>query len=170
MVHSDSYLYLSRHNIYYFRAIVPDGIKDDLHKLEYRRSTQTRSLSVARNMGRLLRVCFETNLDRLRANVISWDELRKILDKELDRFISVEQAKLKKEGPYPLAADDIWKEHAIPNYNQAIDAITELRTDRMSGESSGSIPEFAETLAETLLNKSNIQLDKSSGDVPMLLT
>ena len=39
MVHSDSYLFLSRHNIYYFRAIVPEGIKEDLHKLEYRRST-----------------------------------------------------------------------------------------------------------------------------------
>ena len=41
MVHVDSYLYLSRHNIYYFRAIVPKGIGASLHKLEYRRSMQT---------------------------------------------------------------------------------------------------------------------------------
>jgi|GEM_PF-2978131 len=41
------YLYLSRHNIYYFRAIIPDGIREELHKLEYRRSMQTRNPQTA---------------------------------------------------------------------------------------------------------------------------
>lgn len=52
MVHSDSYLYLSRHNIYYFRAIVPNVTREELHKREYRRSMQTRSLHVAQRIDR----------------------------------------------------------------------------------------------------------------------
>ncbi len=62
MVYKDSYLYLSRHNVYYFRVIIPDGIKEGLHKLEYKRSLRTRSLVVARYMSRALRVCFEEHI------------------------------------------------------------------------------------------------------------
>ena len=47
MVYADAYHFLSRHNIYYFRAIVPDGIRDGLHKWEYRKSLQTRNLQEA---------------------------------------------------------------------------------------------------------------------------
>ncbi len=56
---SDSYLYLSRHNIYYFRAIVPYGVKEELHKREYRRSMQTLKLHCCRTIGRTLQVYFE---------------------------------------------------------------------------------------------------------------
>lgn len=67
MIHIDSYLYLSQHNIFYFRAIVPSGIREDLHKREYRRSMQTRSLRDARSIARVLRVCFEANLSPIGA-------------------------------------------------------------------------------------------------------
>lgn len=81
MIHIDAYLYLSRHNIYYFRAIVPDGIREELYKREYRRSMQTRSPHVARSMARTLRVCFEDHLEGIRLEMITWEELRKTLDK-----------------------------------------------------------------------------------------
>ena len=73
MIHLDSYLYLSRHNIYYFRVVVPDGIREDLHKLEYRRSMQTRNPQTARTMARALRFCFEAHLAGIRSNMTSWD-------------------------------------------------------------------------------------------------
>lgn len=159
MVHADSYLYLSRHNIYYFRAIVPDGIWEDLHKREYRRSMQTRSLSVARSMARVLRVCFEVHLEGMRASMTSWEELRKALDNRLSQLITQEREKLRNTGPYPVTADDIWKFNTIPNYRQAIQDISLSRADSLS---SGNIPEFARNLAEGILQESNLDLDRTS--------
>jgi len=162
MVHSDSYLYLSRHNIYYFRAIVPEGIKEDLHKLEYRRSMQTRSPHVAQTIGRALRVCFESNIEGVRANMISWEELKKKLDDTLVQLIAQEKDKLRKVGPYPVIADDIWRNNTIPSYLEAIQTISELRSDKFLDVPSDNIPEFAVALAEKILKSSNIQLDRSS--------
>jgi len=71
MIHIDSYLYLSRHNIYYFRAIVPNGIREELHKREYRRSMQTRKLRDARAIARALRVCFEANLSGIESGSVN---------------------------------------------------------------------------------------------------
>jgi len=161
MIHLDSYLYLSRHNIYYFRVVVPDGIREDLHKLEYRRSMQTRNPQTARTMARALRFCFEAHLAGIRSNMTSWEELRKILDKELERIVTAEQKKLKVSGPYPLAADDIWNNCAIPGYREAIQTISELRCTTELCKSSDNIPAFAVTLAEKILQSANINLDKS---------
>jgi integrase len=157
--HCDAYLYISRHNIYYFRAIVPDGVKEELHKREYRRSMQTRSLQVARNMARVLRVCFEGHLEGIRSDMICWEELREILDKQLEQLISQEREKLRNAGPYPVTADDIWKFNTIPGYRQAIQDISLSRADSLS---SGNIPKFARSLAEDILQSSNIELDRSS--------
>ncbi|HEY3307661.1 MAG TPA: DUF6538 domain-containing protein [Desulfuromonadaceae bacterium] len=162
MVYTDSYLYLSRHNIYYFRAIVPHGIREGLHRREYRRSMQTRSIHVARNMARVLRVSFESNLEGLRSCMTNWDELRKILDNKLEQLILQERECLKKIGTYPLAANDIWKEETTPNYLQAIQTISKLRSNHILGISSGVIPDFARNLAEDILQSNNINLDKSS--------
>ena len=162
MVHSDSFLYLSRHNIYYFRAIVPEGIREELHKREYRRSMQTRSLQVARNMARVMRVCFETHLERIKLYMISWEELREILDNKLVQLMSQEKEHLKKVGPYPLDANDIWQQNVIPGYQQSIQAISQFRSDRMSGITSGELPEFAKNLAEEILQSTNTNLDRSS--------
>ncbi len=162
MVHSDSYLYLSRHNIYYFRVVVPDGIREDLHKLEYRRSMQTRVLRDARTMARALRFCFEAHLSGIRSNMTSWEELRKILDKKLEQLIFLEREKLIHTGPYPLISDDIWKLNTVPNYEQAIQAISKSRSDHMTGTPSVAVPGFAVTLAENILQSANINLDKSS--------
>lgn len=162
MIYSDSYLYLSRHNIYYFRAIIPDGVREGLHKLEYRRSLQTRSLQVARNMARVLRVCFETHLEGIRSYMMSWEELRKILDSRLVQLMSQEKEKLRINGPYPLAADDIWKENVIPDYQRVIKDISELRSSRVSNSYSGDLPKSAIDLAENILVSANIDLDRSS--------
>lgn len=161
MVRGDSYLYLSRHNIYYFRAIVPDGIREELHKREYRCSLKTRSPHVARSMGRVLRACFEANLEGVRTDMISWEDLRKILDQTLLQLIAADREKLKKSGPYPHVADDIWKFNAIPNYNQAIQTIATARTERMMGVPA-DIPEFAEQLAGDILQAFNLELDRST--------
>jgi integrase len=159
MIHTDSYLYVSRHNVYYFRAIVPHGISADLHKREYRRSMQTRSLCVARSMARALRVCFEGNLDAVRASMSTWEELRKSLDSRLDQLLVLERQRLKDRGPYPITAEDIWKHNTIPSYLQAIDDISLCRSDSLS---TGTVPEFAVDLAEDILQASGIELDRSS--------
>lgn len=160
MVHSTDYLYLSRHNIYYFRAIVPDGIRDELHKLEFRRSMQTRSLHVARRMGRVLRVCFDECLEEVRANMVSWEELRTILDERLVQLIAAEREKLKREGPYPLIANEIWK-GAIDSYPQEIQAISAARSNRVMGGPI-DISKFAQNLTGNILQAANIDLDKST--------
>ncbi len=168
MVHADSYLFLSRHGIYYFRVLVPEGIREDLYRREYRRSLQTRSLHVARSLARALRVCFESYLAGIAAYMISWDELKKLLDKELERILSAEQNKLSRSGPFPVEAGNIWKHDTIPNYQKAIQTITDLRSVPISGlHPEESLPHFAENLADNILQKSNIRLDKSS-DLYML--
>jgi len=43
MVPANSYLYLSRHNIYYFRAIIPTKLHGGGKNREYRKSLQTLS-------------------------------------------------------------------------------------------------------------------------------
>jgi len=159
MVHTDSYLYLSRHNIYYFRAIVPAGVREDLHKREYRRSMQTRSLRVARNMARVLRISFDGHLEGMRASMTSWEGLRKTLDDRLDQLIMLERDKLHNTGPYPVTADDIWKSDIIPNYRQAI---TDISLSRVDSLSSGCIPDFVRNFAEKILQESNLDLDRES--------
>jgi integrase len=159
VIHSDSYLYLSRHNIYYYRAIVPHGIRGDLHKREYRRSMQTRNLRVAQAMARALRVCFEELLEGMRLYMVTWEELRSALDKRLDQMVKLEQEDLRVKGPYPVTADDIWKFNTIPNFERAIEEISASRSDSLA---SGRIPEFARKLAEELLKESNLSLDHDS--------
>jgi integrase len=164
MVYSNSYLYLSRHKIYYIRVIIPNGIKEGLHKLEYRRSLKTRCPHIARMMGRVLRACFEVHLEGVRADMITWEALREILDKRLVQLIAAEREKLSREGPYPLISDDIWKSNTIPNYHQAIRDISAARSGHSSNVASGAtcIPEFAEVLAVDILHAAKIDLDKSS--------
>lgn len=162
MVHTDSYLYLSRHNIYYFRAIAPKHISSGLHKREYRRSMQTRSIQVARSMARVLRACFEETIKGISSNMTSWEKLRKILDTKLKQLISCESQQLREVGPFPLSADEIWKENTIPSYQNAIEAISKVRSNCKLGIRSGDIPEFAVKRADDILKSTNTELDRSS--------
>ena len=161
MVHVDSYLYLSRHNIYYFRAIVPKDVGTGLHKREYRRSMQTRNLQVARSMARVLRTCFETQIEGMRDDMVEWEQLRKLLDDTLDDLLGSEREKLKQTGPYPLIADEIWKNDVIPNYTKAISDISTLRSKQQAG-AVNAIPPFVKELAERILRSADIALDESS--------
>lgn len=158
MVSTDSYLYLSRHHVYYFRAIVPDGIKPELHKREYRRSMQTRSIHLARKIARALRVCFEGHLEGLRASMVSWEELRKILGEKLQQQLALEREKLSSIGPYPAIADDIWKDNVIPNYTQAVKDISFFG----AGQPDGYIPDFARRLAQEILDEKKLDLAPTS--------
>ena len=164
MVHADSYLFLSRHGIYYFRALIPYGVRDDFYRREYRRSMQTRSLHVARSMARVLRVCFESQLEGIRTYMVTWEELKKILDNELRRLITAEQSKLMRSGPYSEMANALWKNDTIPNYEQAIRKIAEERSTCLTGADTQGIPEFAQNLAGQILKTNNIKLD-NSGDM-----
>jgi integrase len=95
--------------------------------------------------------------------MISWEELKNVLDQELERLILAEQNKLRRSGPYPLMADNIWKHDTIPNYQKAIQTITELRNVPITGiHPEASLPSFAENLTDNILQKNNIKLDKSS--------
>lgn len=162
MIHVDSYLFLSRHGIYYFRALVPFGIRDDLYRKEYRRSMQTRTLHVARSMARVLRFCFESQLEGVRTYVVTWEDLKKLLDSELRRLISAEQSKLMRSGPYPATAELIWKNDTIPNYEQAIQKMSEVRISSLTGANADDLPEFAQNLAGNILKSNSINLDRSS--------
>ncbi|WP_183360561.1 site-specific integrase [Geomonas limicola] len=90
--------------------------------------------------------------------MITWEELRKVLDTQLDQLLRQEREKLRAKGPYPMAADDVWKRNVIPNYRKAIHDIS------FCGDSaySGKIPEFARNLAEGILQGTGIELDRSS--------
>jgi integrase len=161
MVHSDAYLFLSRHNVYYFRVIVPDGIRDDLHKREYRRSMQTRNLHDARKMARALRVCFETHLEGIRSYTMNWEDLRKVLDSRLNLLIAQVREKLRTAGPYPVIADGIWKD-TILNYQKAIQEISLSRSDSLRSNTASNLPDFARDLTEEILKANDISLDQSS--------
>lgn len=161
MVHVDSYLFLSRHNIYYFRAIVPKDVGTGLHKREYRRSMQTRNLLVARGMARVLRVCFEAYIEGMRDDMAEWEQLRKLLDDTMADLLASEREKLRRTGPYPAVADEIWKNDVIPNYTKAIADISALRSKQQGG-AVNAIPPFAKDLAERILQSVDIALDESS--------
>lgn len=161
MVHVDSYLYLSRHNIYYFRAIVPKDIGASLHKREYRRSMQTRNLQVARSMARVLRGCFETHIERIQADMVEWEQLRQLLDKRLELLLASEKEDLRKTGPYAIGIHDHWKQEVIPNYQKAIHAISSLRGQPAGDTTLDRIPAFAKKLSEGILRDAGITLDDS---------
>ncbi len=92
--------------------------------------------------------------------MISWDELKEILNKKLEQLLAAEREKLGREGPYPPMADEVWKCNTIPSYQQAIEDISTVRNDVVPGET--KIPEFAEILATDILQVANVDLEKSS--------
>ncbi|MDD2499609.1 MAG: site-specific integrase [Geobacter sp.] len=161
MIHVDSYLYLSRHNIYYFRVIIPKAVGESLHKREYRRSMQTRNLSVARNMARALRSCFESHVEGIQGDMIKWEQLRQLLDKRLERMLASEKEGLRQDGPYAIGMHDHWEHEVIPSYQQAIQVISSLRGQPVSETTVNRIPDFVRNLAEGILRDSGITLDNS---------
>ena len=161
MIHSDSYLYCSRHGIYYFRVLVPKDMREEIQKFEYRCSLRTRDVRVARTMARALRVCFEAQLQGIRLSMITWEQLRKALDETLERLLAQEREKLRREGPYPPIADGIWKHDTIPNFQRAIEDISTLRSNQTNVPTE-AIPEFAANLADGILRTRKIDLDKAN--------
>ena len=84
----DRYLYLSRHNVFYFRVIVHVVENGCNVKKEYRRSLQTRTPQLARSLGRAMRWSFEKHCLAGEVNIVEWDKIKATLDEKLLQLIA----------------------------------------------------------------------------------
>ncbi len=119
----NSYLYLSRHNIYYCRVIIPIDVTGNVTKKEYRRSLQTRDPKTAHKRCSALRVCLDGLYNGQRCVMVGWSELQKILDQKLVQLIVREQEYVESNGPRPPIIEDVWFQEDLPFHKNEIDAI-----------------------------------------------
>lgn len=161
MVYSSSYLYQSRHQIYYFRAIVPCQSKEGTSQYEYRRSLRTRDIVIARSRGRFLRVYVELYLEGVRYGNMEWSEFKKLLDKTLDDLLRAEKNHISSNGPYPVKAESWWRDNVIKNYKEATEMIA---LQRMGGHPEEPIPTYIYRLADDFLKVHQKQVPHSSPD------
>lgn len=126
---ANSHLYLSRHNIYYCRVVVPIGIPGSVIKKEYRRSLRTRDPKTAQKRCAALRVCLEGLCNRQRCVMVGWSELQKILDKKLMQLIAQEHEYVERNGPRSPAIEKTWLQEDLPFYQNEINAILNSADD-----------------------------------------
>jgi len=160
MFSKTQYLYLSRHNIFYFRIIVTVDTNGCYVKHEYRRSLATRDPALARQLGRAMRVCLEECCDFRRVDVMDWPELKQILDQRLLQLIANEQDHVTKKGPYPVGMEDVWECNTLP-YQQEV--LGEMTSAMLGGSeiSRTWVPKFLSTMVDQILKEHNIDLSAS---------
>lgn len=154
------YLYLSRHNIFYFRIIVTVDTNGCNVKNEYRRSLATRDPALARRLGRAMRACLDECSDVRRVDVMEWPELKQILDQRLLQLIAHEQDHVAKKGPYPIGMEDVWECNALP-YQQEV--LGDMTSAMLGGSeiSTTWVPEFLSTMVNQIIKEHNIDLSAS---------
>ena len=133
MVSKKAYLYLSRHNIYYFRVIVPLGVLGSITKHEYRKSLQTRDPTVACKISGAMRAFLEQHYVTGRSELMKWADLKKVLDEKLGQLIAAEHAHIEKKGPYSTATEDYWLHNPIPNYEEAAEEVSQALFEHQKG-------------------------------------
>ena len=127
MVYSNSYLYQSRHKIYYFRVILPSHAKEGTRQYEYRRSLRTRDLKVARSRGRLLRVYVDLYQEGVKNGLMEWKEFKQLLDQHLEKLLEAEKQRIPIHGPHTLSIKKMYRDTRIKDYEEAVEILSDER-------------------------------------------
>jgi hypothetical protein len=130
---NNPYTYLSRHNIFYFRAVVLIRNSDVEVKQEYRRSLRTRDPSVARRISRVLRTCVDDICNGGAIDLITWKKLKELLDDHLLQLIAAAKREMSDKGPFPISIEDVWKDNFIPAYMKQADEVSRKRLEYNQG-------------------------------------
>ena len=154
MVYSNSYLYQSRHHIYYFRAIVPCQSKEGSRHCEYRRSLRTRDIATARSRGRFLRVYVELYQEGVRYGHMEWSEFKELLDQSFADMLKAEKDYVSSNGPYSVTAESLWRDNVIKNYKEAVEIIS---LQRMGVSAEEPIPDYAYRVTDDFFKAHNLQ-------------
>lgn len=153
---SASYLSLSRHNIFYFRAVVPSRYPDSISGIEYRRSLNTRDIQKARAMVRILRSSYEHGLAQITEGLMDWDDLKLFLDDTLTDILTQESKRISLQGPRTEATLRLWEDHQITNYSRDAQALSQFNS------SPDQYP-YAKSLANNLLQQLPEPPEEDSG-------
>ena len=165
MVCSNSYLYQSRHKIYYFRVILPSHAKEGTRQYEYRRSLKTRDLKVARSRGRLLRVYVDLYQEGVRNGLMEWREFKQLLDQHLEKLLETEMQRITIHGPHTIAIKQQMSEARIKGDEEAIEIVSMERAGFRSIENQipeNPIPDYVYTVTDNFLSAHNIPIDYNS--------
>jgi len=165
MVRTPSYLSQSRHHIYYFRVTVPYGFPADSSGKELRRSLRTRDRQKAIRVARALRSLIEEHLPRLKAGSMAWQDLKRLLDDELNSQLNAFKTNVARHGPHPKVTEDIWEANQIPAWKKAADELQHEQGQRLlhpAPDEWNDIPGYVQSMADRLLSKAAMELDKSS--------
>lgn len=154
MVYSNSYLYQSRHQIYYFRVTVPCQSKEGSRHYEYRRSLRTRNIATARSRGRFLRVYVELYQEGVRYGHMEWSEFKKLLDQSLADMLKAEKDYISSNGPYSVTAESLWRDNIIKNYKEAVEIVS---LQRMGVSAEEPIPNYAYRVTDDFFNDHSMQ-------------
>lgn len=164
MVYSNSYLYKSRHNIYYFRVIFPSHAKEGSRQYEYRKSLHTRDLEVARSRGRLLRIYVELHQEGVKYGLMEWNEFKHQLDQYLKKMLDSEKQRISSQGPRPASIEQMWKNINIKNYEDAAEKVSMERAGFIDMENQipeDPIPDCAYQVTDSFLSAHKIPIDYS---------
>lgn len=167
MVYSNSYLYQSRHQIYYFRAIVSCRSMEGSRQYEYRRSLRTRDIETAKSRGRLLRIFVDHYQEGVKSGLMEWSEFKELLDQQLDNMLEIEKEHISSNGPYPTSAESVWRDNHIKNYKKAADLVS---IERMGMQQEEAIPDYAYRVTDNFFKVQNQQkkhLDRQSPEYLM---
>ena len=155
MSKANSYLYLSRHNIYYLRVIIPINDTGIVTTKEYRKSLQTRDPVIAQKRSVALRACLGDLYNGQRCVMVGWSDLQKILDQKLLQLIAIEKEYVEKNGPRSPAIEKIWNQEDLPFYQSEINSIFNASDDV-------DVPLFVSgSKAEEILKKNGVDLEDS---------
>lgn len=98
-MNAPSFLFQSRHGIFYFRYIFPHSLQRQLGRSEIRRSLYTRDKVMAIRYARRLATVLESKLMATYDRVMEYREIRTILDPYLDALKKAVDEKVQIKGP-----------------------------------------------------------------------
>ncbi len=139
----ERYLYLSRHNVFYFRVIVHVTEKGCNVKKEYRRSLQTRSPHLARRLGRAMRWLFDERSVAGEVDIVEWEKIKAVLDEKLLQLIAEEKEKIRKHGPCTIGLESELKIATLPYLRNLLERLSR-EIQRGDGLQYIEVPQFVE--------------------------
>ncbi len=147
----DRYLYLSRHNIFYFRVIVQIAEKGCNVKKEYRRSLQTRSPHLARKLVRAMRWSFDKHCLTGEVGIVEWEKIKAALDEKLLQLIAEEKEIIRRHGPCTIGQENELKVATLPHLRNLLARLS--REMRKGGSLQHvAIPQFVEEAVSDAFN------------------
>ena len=154
-----SYLYTSRHGVYYFRIVIPLALRLYFPHSEIRRSLHTSDRRQATRLAKAWSVEIDDLFSAIN-DTMDYQDIRKLVQDHMQTRIGAFEARLAKKGPFfspmvyvqmfgPILATH--KEPLQYTYNRKL-----------------TIPEEVQAEANKLLSKHGIDLDYNSRDYRLL--